>query len=93
MTSPPQIKFKGQVSFVSPVQNASMGVLKGLTLVMQTIFMPSPSLTVDLTSVNDKLEKLIDSSTLTNQNLNSLVGAITSLVESQKKYVFFSSSH
>jgi hypothetical protein len=65
-TSPPQIKSKGRISSVSPVQDASTGVLKGLTSVLQTFLTPSPSPTVDLTSVNDKLEKLIDSSTSKN---------------------------
>jgi hypothetical protein len=83
--SPPRIKTNGQISSISPVQDASTGVLKDLTLVLQTILTLSMSPTVDLTSVNNKLEKLIDSSTATNQNLSMMIAAITFLVESQKK--------
>ena len=83
--SPTQIESKGRISFIGPVHAASLGVLQGLTLVLQKIIAPSPSPMVDLTTANDKLEKLIDSTTSTNRSLNNLIAAISSLVESQKQ--------
>ena len=80
-TTPTRQESKGRISSVGPVQDASAGVLQGLMSVLQIVLTPFPSPTVNVTSVNDKLEKLIDISASVNLNINNLIAAISSFVE------------